>query len=245
MKKVILTLALCAVMAFGAVCQTLPQFSYDNYEGWIYNNPGLELNEANIGGGRIVLYVTSGGRVLTLTSPEFSCLGIDSISSQVTWYTRNIANSAFDLNRTALTLAIDDAQGNPIDSVTVTPTTPGVSAHVLYFTLAMPSALDFARLRFVAWDADVVSCGAVRSAVFTAVSSSAPTTLPGDVDANGAVNISDVTVLIDYLLNNSTVINGENADVNGDGTINISDVTSLIDKLLSGNYSRCRDIPMP
>ena len=205
MKKVILTLALCAVMAFGAVCQTLPQFSYDNYEGWIYNNPGLELNEANIGGGRIVLYVTSGGRVLTLTSPEFSCLGIDSISSQVTWYTRNIANSAFDLNRTALTLAIDDAQGHPIDSVTVTPTTPGVS------------------------------CGAVRSAVFTAVSSSAPTTLPGDVDANGAVNISDVTVLIDYLLNNSTVINGENADVNGDGTINISDVTSLIDKLLSGN----------
>lgn len=234
-RRLILILAACVAVALTAVCQTLPQFSYDNYEGWIYNNPGLELNDANIGGGRIVLYVTSGGRVLTLTSPEFSCLGIDSISSQVTWYTRNIANSAFDLNRAALTLAIDDAQGNPIDSVTVTPTTPGVSTHVLHFTLAVPPALDVARLRFVAWSADVVSCGAVRSATFTAISSSTPATLPGDVDANGAVNISDVTVLIDYLLNNSTVINRENADVNGDGTINIGDVTSLIDKLLSGN----------
>ena len=222
-------------MALTAVCQTLPQFSYDNYEGWIYNNPGLELNDANIGGGRIVLYVTSGGRVLMLTSPEFSCQGMDSISCQVNWYTKNIANSAFDLNRAALTLAIDDAQGHPIDSVTVTPTSPAVSTHVLNFSLAVPPSLDVARLRFVAWRADVVSCGAVRSAAFTAVSSSAPTTLPGDVDDNGAVNIADVTALIDYLLNDDTVINRENTDVDGNGTINIADVTALIDKLLSGN----------
>lgn len=222
-------------MALTAVCQTLPQFSYDNYEGWIYNNPGLELNNTNIGGGRIVLYVSSGGRVLMLTSPEFSCHGIDSIACQVNWYTRNIANSAFDLNRAALTLSIDDAQGHPIDSVTVTPTTPAVSTHMLNFSLAVPPSLDVARLRFVAWSADVVCCGAVRSAAFTAISSSAPTTLPGDVDDNGVLNIADVTVLIDYLLNNDTVINGGNADVDGNGTINIADVTALIDKLLSGN----------
>ena len=55
------------------------------------------------------------------------------------------------------------------------------------------------------------------------------------MDGNGAVNISDVTTLIDYLLNNDTVINRENADIDGDGTINIGDVTALIDKLLSGN----------
>lgn len=222
-------------MALTALGQSLPQFTYDNYDGWSYNNPGLELNGDNIGDGRIVLYVSTAGVVLQLISPSFSCQGIDNITSTVTWFTRNIANSEFDLARTALTLAIDDVEGNPMDSVTVTPTTPGVRTHVLDFTIPVPKGLTTARLRLVAWRANVVSCGAVRSATFAAESSSAPTTLKGDVDGSGTVNISDVTTLIDYLLNNDTVINRENADVDGDGTINISDVTALIDTLLSGN----------
>ena len=222
-------------MALTALGQSLPQFTYDNYDGWSYNNPGLELNGDNIGDGRIVLYVSTAGVVLQLISPSFSCQGIDNITSTVTWFTRNIANSEFDLSRTALTLVIDDVEGNPMDSVTVTPTTPGVRTHVLDFTIPVPKGLTTARLRLVAWRANVVSCGAVRSATFAAESSSAPTTLKGDVDGSGTVNISDVTTLIDYLLNNDTVINRENADIDGDGTINISDVTALIDKLLSGN----------
>lgn len=234
-KRQILTFAACAAMALTALGQSLPQFTYDNYDGWSYNNPGLELNGDNIGDGRIVLYVSTAGVVLQLISPSFSCQGIDNITSTVTWFTRNIANSEFDLARTALTLAIDDVEGNPMDSVTVTPTTPGVRTHVLDFTIPVPKGLTTARLRLVAWRANVVSCGAVRSATFAAESSSAPTTLKGDVDGSGTVNISDVTTLIDYLLNNDTVINRENADVDGDGTINISDVTALIDTLLSGN----------
>ena len=234
-KRQILTFAACAAMALTALGQSLPQFTYDNYDGWSYNNPGLELNGDNIGDGRIVLYVSTAGVVLQLISPSFSCQGIDNITSTVTWFTRNIANSEFDLARTALTLAIDDVEGNPMDSVTVTPTTPGVRTHVLDFTIPVPKGLTTARLRLVAWRANVVSCGAVRSATFAAESSSTPTTLKGDVDGSGTVNISDVTTLIDYLLNNDTVINRENADVDGDGTINISDVTALIDTLLSGN----------
>jgi len=57
--------------------------------------------------------------------------------------------------------------------------------------------------------------------------------LPGDVNGDGSVDISDVTALIDYLLSGTGNI--ENADVNNDGDINISDVTALIDYLLSGN----------
>ena len=53
----------------------------------------------------------------------------------------------------------------------------------------------------------------------------------GDVNQDGAVNISDVTCLIDNLL--SGVPEG---DVNQDGVANISDVTSLIDYLLSGSW---------
>ncbi len=63
-----------------------------------------------------------------------------------------------------------------------------------------------------------------------------PTYQLGDVNHDGAVNIADVTRLIDYLLDNTTVICLDCADVKTDGAINIADVTALIDLLLgSGN----------
>ena len=56
----------------------------------------------------------------------------------------------------------------------------------------------------------------------------------GDVNTDGAINIADVTALIDYLLGSGEV-DLNCADVNGDSSINIADVTALIDMLLSGN----------
>ena len=57
---------------------------------------------------------------------------------------------------------------------------------------------------------------------------------PGDVNEDGIVNISDVTTLIDYMLNGDTVtINFDAADLEGDGVINIADLTSLIDMLIN------------
>ena len=53
----------------------------------------------------------------------------------------------------------------------------------------------------------------------------------GDVNQDGAVNISDVTCLIDNLLKDVP-----EGDVDQDGSVNISDVTSLIDYLLSGSW---------
>ena len=55
----------------------------------------------------------------------------------------------------------------------------------------------------------------------------------GDVNHDNQVNITDVTVLINYLLSGEgacTVC----ADVNGDESVSITDVTVLINKLLSG-----------
>ena len=58
--------------------------------------------------------------------------------------------------------------------------------------------------------------------------------LRGDVNSDGAVNISDVTALIDYILSHdATGVNLNAADCNQDGGINISDVTALIDYILS------------
>ncbi len=58
----------------------------------------------------------------------------------------------------------------------------------------------------------------------------------GDVNNDKAVNIGDVTTLIDYLLNPATEINAANADVTLEGDINIGDVTALIDYLLSNAW---------
>ena len=57
----------------------------------------------------------------------------------------------------------------------------------------------------------------------------------GDVNGDGAVNISDVTALINYLLTKdpSTIVM-EAADLNGDQNVNISDATALINRLLTG-----------
>ncbi len=57
----------------------------------------------------------------------------------------------------------------------------------------------------------------------------------GDVNHDGIVNISDVSVLIDYLLDNSDEACPICCDVNGDGLVNISDASILIDKLLSAS----------
>lgn len=62
--------------------------------------------------------------------------------------------------------------------------------------------------------------------------------LLGDVNDDGAVNIADVTALIDYLLGSGNTINLRNSDVNQDGVINIADVTALIDMLLGGSKSK-------
>jgi hypothetical protein len=55
----------------------------------------------------------------------------------------------------------------------------------------------------------------------------------GDVNRDGYVNISDVICIINYILNgDGSKIDLEAAELNGDGTINISDATKLINMIL-------------
>ena len=63
------------------------------------------------------------------------------------------------------------------------------------------------------------------------------TTLTGDVNGDGKVNISDITALITYVLfGNAEGINMANADCYTDGKVNISDVTKLISYVLNGTW---------
>ena len=56
----------------------------------------------------------------------------------------------------------------------------------------------------------------------------------GDVNGDGLVNITDVTMLISALMNDdfSSIIT-DNADLNNDQAINITDVTMLINMVMS------------
>ena len=88
------------------------------------------------------------------------------------------------------------------------------------------------------FNSDGTVVGANGSPIYNqSVIISKPAFARGDVNGDGSVNISDVTVLIDYLLNgNTSGVNISAADCNQDGSVNIGDVTVLIDYLLKGTW---------
>jgi len=58
----------------------------------------------------------------------------------------------------------------------------------------------------------------------------------GDANGDGKVNITDVAIIVDYLLNGSTeYIIMTNADMNGDGDVNITDVSTIVNMILNQN----------
>ena len=88
------------------------------------------------------------------------------------------------------------------------------------------------------FNSDGTVVGANGSPIYNqSVIISKPAFARGDVNGDGSVSISDVTVLIDYLLNSNTSgVNISAADCNQDGSVNIGDVTVLIDYLLKGTW---------
>lgn len=58
-----------------------------------------------------------------------------------------------------------------------------------------------------------------------------PQSIVGDIDGNGEVNVSDVTALINHILNAATY-ESSLCDIDGNGEVNVTDVTALINILL-------------
>ena len=54
--------------------------------------------------------------------------------------------------------------------------------------------------------------------------------IPGDVNGDGSVNISDINQVIGYILGGQYAAP---ADVNGDGSVNISDINMIINIILN------------
>ncbi|MBO4850955.1 MAG: C10 family peptidase [Prevotella sp.] len=55
----------------------------------------------------------------------------------------------------------------------------------------------------------------------------------GDVNHDGVISVSDVTLLVDYLIGNHPEnFHAENGDINNDGIISIADVQTLVDNIM-------------
>ena len=72
----------------------------------------------------------------------------------------------------------------------------------------------------------------VLECMFFSGEKSQDTSLKGDVNSDGAVNITDINAVIAAILSGQDTYDGR-ADVNGDGAVNITDVNTIIDLILN------------
>lgn len=218
-------MSLLAMMAITLAVQAqVPQFSSKSFEGWEYDNSSLELNASNILANKIVLYVNSLGKALTLTSPQFNCHAGETIDMKVIWVTDLWQNPNFVMSKVALTAALLDKNGVTVDSVTWTPTSLSRFNEV-NLSLKVSKTMADARLRFASWKADVYSSGAVRQIDMVSQ-------LKGDVNDDGEITIADVNAVIDVILQGADEDLRARADVNHDGEVTVADINEVLDVIL-------------
>ncbi len=222
-KKIVLFLVACVVAL--AMHSQVPQFSPQEFDGWIYTNPAIALNQTNIMADRIVLYTTSTGLHLTLTSPQFNCYGGQSIDMRVTWITDQWQDPGFDVKKVALTATLLDNSGVAVDSVTYEPTSVSRTNYI-NLSLNVPAGMTQASLRFAAWKANVKNSGAVKQIKMTSY-------LRGDVNLDGELSVADINAILQVLLGDD-VDDGlrQRADLNADQEVTVADINCEIGYIL-------------
>ena len=214
---------MCSVVCVVCLAQAFPQFSSKSFDQWTYNRADVELNSYNILHNKITLFTTQAGNTYTLTSPAFTCEAVDTLTVTTTWVTEFWNESYFKPERTALTVALLNEQGETVDSVICALATPSKTNTLAVKLDRQPGWPSRAQLRLAAWKADVQSNGAVREVVLEV-------SARGDVNCDGTVSIADVTALVNALLDEK-----EDAvfDVNNDGSVSIADITALVNIVLN------------
>ncbi len=108
------------------------------------------------------------------------------------------------------------------------------------------SALLHIRVFMLAFFMGLTSQAVMGQEVNSDISRISTKVLKGDANNDGYINMSDVTVVINYLLNKPSedfVFAG--ADTNNDGYINMSDVTEIIRIILYGGSTDTGDPRLP
>ena len=95
-----------------------------------------------------------------------------------------------------------------------------------------PAAPEHEGYNFIGWDTDFsnVTGNITVTALYEEIEVP-PTGLPGDVDCNGVVDMSDVSLLFNYLNGGNAEITDQgmiNANVNGDAGVSVMDITGIM-----------------
>lgn len=202
---------------------SLAVFNLSSYEDWYYNRSDVELNTDNISHLRIKLF-NRNGEVLSLTSPVIDCSGYDSLSVEVEYVV--IEQDGIDYKKLPLTVSMLNEGLEPIDSKT-SAVNKGSYVNNLTFNFNIPSTQNSCRFKLAALKADKDSNGAVRTIVIKGYKSS----IIGDVNSDGIVDITDVNALVNMIITN--INTGRKGDVNGDGCVDVSDINFIINLLLN------------
>lgn len=195
----------------------------NNFNAWTYTRESVELTKENITGDKINLY-KEGTRDYTLVSPMFrrgsSGYLVISFKGKSLLYN----NSNYNPYKGSPTIEILDNEGNVLKSCfhefenKVRQRNFTVRIDVSDVELAM------VKLRIACWNANIYSALSVNEVVVDDI-------VIGDVNGDGSVTSTDVTVLYNWLINNDNtyMVNG---DVNSDGSINAGDITFVYNMLL-------------
>lgn len=211
--------------------QLLTQFDLNHYDGWNYTRSGFVLNAANISNINkgVQLFKASNGTDYTLVSPQVDCSGYDTLQIGIDWFTPTCTyNEQYSLTKSSPVVELLDTEGQVLVQHTELLTDVQIE-HQLQVKLALPAGSTALSVRLAAWTADYNSPGQVRSVVVYGLK--ADTSLRGDFNGDGSVDVSDVTAFVAKLLNGTTVLDTD--DLNGDGRVDVGDVTTLINLCLT------------
>ena len=160
-----------------------------------------------------------------------AALNGESSISEVTVATEN--------NTQAVTVTVDDNFEMSLDQQNWgTSLTLDASGETFYVRMASTAEVGTYESTITATAGTAVAYANVYGEV------TAPAFLPGDVDDDGEVGPSDISTLINYLLNGTaSPFNELAADVDQNGNIDPADISALINLLLNGNALKWNALP--
>ena len=203
----------------------LLRFSNNHFDGWVYTQSGVEINNSNISNDRINLYSD-----YALISPEITALNVKTITVNVIGRTSGYEATEYSNTLGKVYVQLVNDNDSVMKEVKYTFKNKVLDRDFeVDFDISDIADESFS-LRLACWDANIESRFSVRK-VYVMVKEYNLSGVAGDVNNDGVVTSADVTSLYDFLLTGDTsnVLNG---DVNGDGDITSADVTEVYNILL-------------
>lgn len=223
MKRSFFLLLSIMLMLVSHAADVLLEFKTNNYDGWVYTQSSVEINNSNISQDNINLYGD-----YTLISPEVTAPNVKSIKVSVTGRTKFYTADEYSNPRVSVQLLSES--GELLKEVKYSFSTKERDRNFEVDFDVIDLGENPFKLRLACWNANQYSCLSVRKVQMKVKEYNLSGVL-GDINNDGVVTSSDITALYDFLLNDddSHIING---DVNGDGQITSADITAVYSILL-------------